>query len=54
LRGGLRAERLASVERRRRAPPLRSVDILPTILRAMDIEAGPGLDGKAVKLPRRR
>ncbi len=31
--------------------PLRSVDILPTILRAMDIEAGPGLDGKAVNLP---
>lgn len=34
--------------------PLRSVDILPTILRAMDIKARPGLDGKAVELPRRR
>ena len=34
--------------------PLRSVDILPTILRAMGIKAGPGLDGKAVELPRRR
>jgi hypothetical protein len=34
--------------------PLRSVDILPTILREMDIKAGPGLDGKAVELPKRR
>jgi hypothetical protein len=32
--------------------PLRSVDILPTILRAMGIEAQPGLDGHAVTLPR--
>ena len=34
--------------------PLRSVDILPTVLKAMGIKAGPGLDGKAVELPRRR
>jgi hypothetical protein len=33
--------------------PLRSVDILPTVLRAMDIRARPGLDGHAVKLPHR-
>jgi len=31
--------------------PLRSVDILPTILRAMGIRARPGLDGKGVELP---
>ena len=31
--------------------PLRSVDILPTVLRAMGIKAGPGLDGHAVALP---
>jgi hypothetical protein len=30
---------------------LRSVDILPTVLRAMGIKAGPGLDGKAARLP---
>ena len=34
--------------------PLRSVDILPTVLRKMGIKAGPGLDGKAVELPKRR
>jgi hypothetical protein len=34
--------------------PLRSVDILPTVLREMGIKAGPGLDGKAVELPERR
>jgi hypothetical protein len=33
--------------------PLRSVDILPTVLRAMDIRARPGLDGHAVTLPDR-
>ena len=32
--------------------PLRSVDILPTLLRAMGIKAGPGLDGHAVALPK--
>jgi hypothetical protein len=32
--------------------PLRSVDILPTILRAMHIQRQPGLDGHAVSLPR--
>jgi hypothetical protein len=32
--------------------PLRSVDILPTILRKLGIRAQPGLDGKAVTLPR--
>ena len=32
---------------------LRSVDILPTVLRAMKIKPRPGLDGKAVELPRR-
>jgi hypothetical protein len=31
---------------------LRSVDILPTVLRKMGIKPGPGLDGKAVELPR--
>jgi hypothetical protein len=31
--------------------PLRSVDILPTILRKLGIAARPGLDGKAVTLP---
>jgi hypothetical protein len=31
--------------------PLRSVDILPTVLRAMGIARGPGLDGHAVALP---
>jgi hypothetical protein len=31
--------------------PLRSVDILPTILREMRIPARPGLDGKGVELP---
>ena len=34
--------------------PLRSVDILPTVLRDMDIPAQPGLDGHAVPLPQRR
>jgi hypothetical protein len=33
--------------------PLRSVDILTTILRAMDIRAQPGLDGHAATLPTR-
>ena len=32
--------------------PLRSVDILPTILRKLDIKARPGLDGHAVTLPK--
>jgi arylsulfatase A-like enzyme len=32
--------------------PLRSVDILPTVLRAMGIPARSGLDGKAVSLPK--
>jgi len=32
--------------------PLRSVDILPTVLRAMGIRAQPGLDGHAVSLPK--
>jgi hypothetical protein len=32
--------------------PLRSVDILPTILRTIGIRARPGLDGHAVTLPR--
>jgi arylsulfatase A-like enzyme len=31
---------------------LRSVDILPTVLRKLGIKPGPGLDGKAVELPR--
>jgi arylsulfatase A-like enzyme len=31
---------------------LRSVDILPTVLRAMGIPRGPGLDGRAARLPR--
>jgi type I phosphodiesterase/nucleotide pyrophosphatase len=31
--------------------PLRSVDILPTVLRAMGIRQQPGLDGHGVKLP---
>ena len=31
--------------------PLRSVDILPTVLKAMGIARGPGLDGHAVALP---
>jgi len=34
------------------AYPLRSVDILPTILRKLGIAARPGLDGHAVTLPR--
>jgi hypothetical protein len=33
--------------------PLRSVDILPTILRKMGIKERPGLDGRAAVLPRR-
>jgi predicted AlkP superfamily pyrophosphatase or phosphodiesterase len=33
--------------------PLRSVDILPTVLREMSIPAQPGLDGRAVTLPHR-
>jgi arylsulfatase A-like enzyme len=33
---------------------LRSVDILPTVLRKMGIKPGSGLDGKAVKLPTKR
>jgi hypothetical protein len=33
--------------------PIRSVDILPTVLRAMGIAADGGMDGKAVTLPRR-
>jgi hypothetical protein len=33
--------------------PLRSVDILPTILRKMGIPARPGLDGRAARLPTR-
>jgi hypothetical protein len=32
--------------------PLRSVDILPTVLRKLGISALPGLDGRAVDLPR--
>jgi hypothetical protein len=32
---------------------LRSVDILPTVLREMGIKRGKGLDGNAVKLPHR-
>jgi hypothetical protein len=32
--------------------PMRSVDILPTVLRKMDIPLGAGLDGKAVPLER--
>jgi len=32
--------------------PLRSVDILPTILRKLGIPARPGLDGRAVTLPK--
>jgi hypothetical protein len=32
--------------------PLRSVDILPTVLRAMGIARGPTLDGHAVALPK--
>jgi hypothetical protein len=35
------------------AQRLRSVDILPTVLRAMGIRADPGMDGRAVELPRR-
>jgi hypothetical protein len=31
--------------------PMRSVDILPTILRQMRIAADPGIDGRAVRLP---
>jgi arylsulfatase A-like enzyme len=31
--------------------PMRSVDILPTVLRKMGIPLGSGLDGKAVPLP---
>jgi len=31
--------------------PLRSVDILPTVLRAMDIKGDKSMDGKAVELP---
>ena len=31
---------------------LRSVDILPTVLRAMGIPPGSGLDGRAARLPR--
>ena len=41
----------AGVGSRDSAFPLRSVDILPTVLRAMKIKAGPGLDGHAVSLP---
>jgi Type I phosphodiesterase / nucleotide pyrophosphatase len=33
---------------------LRSVDILPTVLRKLGIKPAPGLDGKAVELPTRR
>ena len=33
--------------------PIRSVDILPTVLRTMGIAAEPGMDGRAVPLPRR-
>jgi hypothetical protein len=33
---------------------LRSVDILPTVLRKLGIKPGPGLDGKAVQLPKKR
>jgi hypothetical protein len=32
--------------------PLRSVDILPTILRKLDIRGRPDLDGHAVTLPK--
>jgi arylsulfatase A-like enzyme len=35
------------------AYPLRSVDILPTVLRTMGIPADPGMDGRAVELPHR-
>jgi hypothetical protein len=34
--------------------PLRSVDILPTVLREMGIPAQPGLNGHAVTLRQRR
>jgi len=33
--------------------PLRSVDILPTILREMGIPVQPGMDGRAATLPHR-
>jgi hypothetical protein len=33
--------------------PLRSVDILPTILRELDMRGRPELDGRAAKLPDR-
>jgi hypothetical protein len=33
--------------------PLRSVDILPTVLKAMDIPSDRGMDGRGVTLPRR-
>jgi hypothetical protein len=33
--------------------PIRSMDILPTILRTMGIAADRGMDGRAVTLPRR-
>jgi hypothetical protein len=41
----------AGVGSRDRRYPLRSVDILPTILRKMGIKRQPGLDGHAVRLP---
>jgi hypothetical protein len=42
----------AGVGSRDSSHPLRSVDILPTVLRAMGIRADRGMDGKAVTLPR--
>jgi hypothetical protein len=42
----------AGVGRRDSRVPLRSVDIVPTILRAMHIRAQRGLDGHAVPLPK--
>lgn len=43
----------AGVGSRDSLAPVRSVDILPTILRTMDIPADAGMDGRAVTLPRR-
>jgi hypothetical protein len=43
----------ADVGSRDSSRPLRSVDILPTILRKMGIRARPGLDGHAATLPTR-
>ena len=35
------------------AHDLRSVDILPTVLRELGIKRGKGFDGRAIQLPRR-